>query len=187
MKQGWLVACCDIQEETGCALVRTLGDQAVFFKCDVTNYQDQARVFTQVWERWGRLDALLANAGHSDRGSIYIFDHKGRIDVPPEPALKSIKACYESFLFGVQLAIHFMCLNETPGGYIIATSSIASVHPHQTFPEYCGAKAAVSILPCLCLPASYLPSTSDKPVCSNGSSHLAAGEIPDFRDLKTTD
>jgi len=33
--------------------------------------------------------------------------------------------------------------NETPGGCIVATVSIAAIHPHETYPEYDGAKAAV--------------------------------------------
>ncbi|KAI3394415.1 hypothetical protein diail_2827 [Diaporthe ilicicola] len=144
VETGWLVACCDIQEGLGTKVVADLGPNAAFFTLDVTDYDAQAAVFSQVWEKWGRLDALLANAGHSDRGSIYIYEHRGKKDIPPRPALKSIKACYESFLFGVQLSIHFMRQNKEPGGCIIATSTIASVHPHQTFPEYCGAKAATN-------------------------------------------
>ncbi len=34
--------------------------------------------------------------------------------------------------------------NKTPGGAIVATASIAAVHPHPSYPEYNGAKAAVS-------------------------------------------
>ena len=119
------------------------GDQAQFFPCNVADYDDQVRVFSQVWQKWGRLDALLANAGHSDRGSIYILDQRQSSDIPPKPALLSTDVCYKGFLYGVQLAIHFMRKNAVPGGAIVATSTIASVHPHQTFPEYCGAKAAV--------------------------------------------
>lgn len=142
--QGWLVACFDIQEESGNAVVDELGINAAFFRCNVCDYDEQAEAFTQVWTKWGRLDAFLANAGHSDRGSLYILDHRGKTDIPPKPALLSIKACYESFLYGVQLAIHFMRQNQSPGGQIVATSTVASIHPHPTFPEYCGAKAAVS-------------------------------------------
>jgi NAD(P)-dependent dehydrogenase (short-subunit alcohol dehydrogenase family) len=133
-----------------------------------------------VWERWGRLDALLANAGHSDRGSIYILDHRGKMDIPPKPALKSIKACYESFLYGVQLAVHFMRKNEVPGGTIIATSTIASVHPHPTFPEYCGAKAAVRFHgPWITLEHSHSrPLVTDQPVCPNSSAGPENGKQP---------
>lgn len=33
--------------------------------------------------------------------------------------------------------------NQTPGGKIIATASVAAVVPHEAYPEYAGAKAAV--------------------------------------------
>ena len=33
--------------------------------------------------------------------------------------------------------------NKTPGGKIVATVSIAAVWPHESYPEYDGAKAAV--------------------------------------------
>ena len=50
---------------------------------------------------------------------------------------------YKAIVYGVQLAIHFMRKNPTPGGQIVATASIAAIHPHPSYPEYCGAKAAV--------------------------------------------
>lgn len=46
-------------------------------------------------------------------------------------------------VYGTYLAIHFMRKNKTPGGAIVATASIAAVHPHPSYPEYNGAKAAV--------------------------------------------
>jgi len=33
--------------------------------------------------------------------------------------------------------------NPVPGGKIVATASVAGVYPHETYPEYNGAKAAV--------------------------------------------
>ncbi|KAL2817670.1 hypothetical protein BDW59DRAFT_175395 [Aspergillus cavernicola] len=149
ISKDWLVACCDINPRTGQIVTSSLGKNATFFHLDVCDYDSQAKVFSQVWQKWHRLDALLAHAGHGDRSSIYILDRRGEPEVPPKPALQSLKACYEGCLYGVQLAIHFMRINQVPrgggGGWgIVATSSIASVHPHQTFPEYCGAKAAIN-------------------------------------------
>lgn len=46
-------------------------------------------------------------------------------------------------MYGTQLAIHFMRKNPTPGGRIVATASAAALYPHETYPEYDGAKAAV--------------------------------------------
>ena len=50
---------------------------------------------------------------------------------------------YKGVVYGTQLAIHFMRKNPTPGGKIVATASVAGVYPHETYPEYNGAKAAV--------------------------------------------
>src|SRR6201995_2215031 len=33
--------------------------------------------------------------------------------------------------------------NKTPGGHIVCTCSAAALYPHETYPEYDGAKAAV--------------------------------------------
>lgn len=63
--------------------------------------------------------------------------------IPPKPDTSCTDVDYKAVVYGVQLAIHFMRKNPTPGGQIVATASIAAVHPHPSYPEYCGAKAAV--------------------------------------------
>ena len=63
--------------------------------------------------------------------------------IPPKPNLICTDVDYKGVVYGTQLAIHFMRKNRTPGGSIIATASIAAVHPHASYPEYDGAKAAV--------------------------------------------
>ncbi|KAL4877897.1 hypothetical protein BJY04DRAFT_209619 [Aspergillus karnatakaensis] len=124
--ENWLVACCDVNLPSVETLARSLGPNATFFFVDIADYTSQANIFK------------------ADRSSIYMLDRRGRnvCDVPGRPELRSLRATYEGFLFGVQLAVHYMRGNDTPGGMIVATSSIAAVHPHQTFPEYCGGKAA---------------------------------------------
>jgi NAD(P)-dependent dehydrogenase (short-subunit alcohol dehydrogenase family) len=76
ISKGWAVACVDILEQAGKALVAELGSNAHFIKCDIADYDDQAKMYTEVWQKWGRLDALLANAGIVDRSSIYILDYR---------------------------------------------------------------------------------------------------------------
>jgi NAD(P)-dependent dehydrogenase (short-subunit alcohol dehydrogenase family) len=58
-------------------LADDLGENASFFHCNVADYTSQAGMFQAVWEQYGRIDALCANAGIVDKSSIYIFDHKG--------------------------------------------------------------------------------------------------------------
>ena len=50
---------------------------------------------------------------------------------------------YKGVVYGTQLAIHFMRKNKSAGGHIICTCSAAALYPHETYPEYDGAKAAV--------------------------------------------
>lgn len=73
--KGWKVAMADIQENS--ELSEELGDAARFFKTNVADYDSQAATFQGTWDKWGRIDALCANAGIVDRSSIYIFDHRG--------------------------------------------------------------------------------------------------------------
>lgn len=81
-----------------------------------------------------------------DRSSIYILGHRSAKveDVPPAPDLLTTDVDYKGVVYGTQLAIHFMRHNpQRPGGKIVATASAAAVVPHETYPEYNGAKAAV--------------------------------------------
>lgn len=63
--------------------------------------------------------------------------------IPPKPDLLCTDVDYKGVVYGTQLAIHFFRKNKVAGGKIIATASIAGIVPHETFPEYDGAKAAV--------------------------------------------
>ena len=102
-------------------------------------------MFQAVWEKWTRLDVLIANAGHVDRGSVY---HLGRrevavSDLPPEPDTSCTDTVFKGLLYGTVLATHFMRHSPAGGGKIIVTGSMIGVYPCATFPEYCSAKAAV--------------------------------------------
>lgn len=63
--------------------------------------------------------------------------------IPTKPNLLCTDIVYKGVVYGTQLAIHFMRKNKVPGGNIISTCSVAGVEPHETYPEYAGAKAAV--------------------------------------------
>jgi NAD(P)-dependent dehydrogenase (short-subunit alcohol dehydrogenase family) len=114
-------------------------------KCDVTSYASQLHLFKTVWERWGRLDVLVANAGGVDRGSHYNFGRRDAAvdDLPPEPDTSCTEIDFKGTIYGTTLATHYM-RNNPYGSYgkIIVTGSMLGVYPCQTFPEYCAAKAA---------------------------------------------
>jgi NAD(P)-dependent dehydrogenase (short-subunit alcohol dehydrogenase family) len=63
--RGWKVAMADIQPNV--ELATELGDEAAFFNTNVADYDSQAATFQAVFQKWGRIDALCANAGIVDR------------------------------------------------------------------------------------------------------------------------
>ena len=141
VRLGWTVAMFDIQENK--SLSDELSSKAQYYNCNVADYDSQAKAYEQVFKDFGRLDALCANAGIVDKGSPYIFEWRNSDKVPPAPNMLCTDVDYKGIVYGTQLAIHFMRKNKTPGGAIVATASAAAIHPHESYPEYNGAKAAV--------------------------------------------
>ncbi|KAF2741428.1 15-hydroxyprostaglandin dehydrogenase [Polyplosphaeria fusca] len=117
VESGWKVAIADIQENQ--AFQKELGDASSFYKCNVADYDSQAKMFQQVWDTYGRIDALCANAGIVDKSSIYILDHRNSEVIPPKPDLLCTDVDYKGVVYGTQLAIHFMRKNKEPGGKIV--------------------------------------------------------------------
>lgn len=65
VKRGWQVAMADIQPNG--ELSGKLGEDASFHRCDVADYDSQAACFQEVFDKYGRIDALCANAGIVDK------------------------------------------------------------------------------------------------------------------------
>ncbi|KAH9823608.1 15-hydroxyprostaglandin dehydrogenase [Teratosphaeria destructans] len=146
-QKGWKVAVVGRNAAAGQSVVDQIADpeHTRFFQCHLDSYASQAEMYKAVWSIWGRLDLVCANAGIVDKGSLYQFAWRGKCvdEVPPEPDLQCTDVDYKGVIYGVQLATHFMRHNATPGGKIIVNASIGGIFPHRTYPEYCGAKAAV--------------------------------------------
>lgn len=146
--KGWKVAIVGRKQAAGDAVVREIDDEANarFFAAHLEDYASQAAMFKAVWDTWGRIDLLCANAGIVDKSSIYIYGwrSKGVDEIPPKPDLQCTDIDYKGVVYGTQLATHFMRHNTpTPGGKIVVNASVGGIFPHRTYPEYCGAKAAV--------------------------------------------
>ena len=122
------------------------GETAAFEQCDVASYAAQAALFKNVWDRWGRLDLLIANAGGVDEGSHYNFRRRDAAvdDLPPEPNTTCTDAHLKGLMYGTTLATHFMRHNKpSPGGKIIVTASMLGIHPCPSFPEYGAVEAGI--------------------------------------------
>ncbi|KAJ5628936.1 Short-chain dehydrogenase/reductase SDR [Penicillium lividum] len=145
--KGWKVACTGRRQSAGTQLLKDLAtENAQFYPADVSKYEDSATVFQKVFELWGRIDVVCVNAGIVDQSSIYVYDPKNKSikDIPPAPDTSVVDINYKGILYCTQLAIHFMRHNPQPEGRVIITGSIGSIFPHESYPIYCGTKAAVN-------------------------------------------
>lgn len=150
LEKGYKVAISGRRARHGEAVAKEIdpeGKRVTFIQCDVASYDSQANLFQQVWNKWGRIDLVVANAGFLDRGSPYNLDRKSAAvtDLPPAPDLGSTETTWKGVIYSTTLATHFMRHNQTPGGKIILTGSIIGIHPNPSFPEYCSVKAAVAM------------------------------------------
>lgn len=70
----------DLTRDKGEALAKELGDSFEFFQGSVASYDDMARVFSQTFDKWKRIDAFCSNAGIGDQSSVYILQHRGKTE-----------------------------------------------------------------------------------------------------------
>lgn len=123
-----------------------LGSKASFHQANVASYESLGAAFLSVWDKYGRLDAVVANAGVADRTSLYILRerHRNVEDIPPAPDTLVTDVNYKGMLYSIQLAIHFMRHNKPiAGGRIVAAASIVALAPEVQEPQYSGTKAGV--------------------------------------------
>lgn len=87
------IAVLDINAKTGPQIVSEVQEQyskskLTFRRCDVSSWEEQAKVFKEINELHGGVNIVLANAGLSDRGAngITILDE----DEPSPPGLVTV-------------------------------------------------------------------------------------------------
>jgi NAD(P)-dependent dehydrogenase (short-subunit alcohol dehydrogenase family) len=81
-RKGWKVAALDIasQSSLGEKLGQEFGADFIYLPCDVSKYAELADAFSQVFSKWGRIDAFCSNAGIIDRSSIFVFNYRGKTE-----------------------------------------------------------------------------------------------------------
>jgi NAD(P)-dependent dehydrogenase (short-subunit alcohol dehydrogenase family) len=119
------------------AQIRGDGGQAFSLACHVANWESLDRVVADAVGRWGRLDALINNAGMS----------------PLAPSLLETSETLFDKVIGVNLkgptrltALAAEAMKASGGGSIVNISSLASVKPIATAPVYSAAKAGLNAL-----------------------------------------
>jgi NADP-dependent 3-hydroxy acid dehydrogenase YdfG len=114
---GYRVAVAARSQEKLEELAGELGgdERAIAVRCDVTSWDDQQALVSSTLERFGRMDAFLANAGFGAK--------RGFLEESPE----QWKSMIDTNVYGVALSIraalgHF---GEQGHGHMLLTSSVA--------------------------------------------------------------
>jgi NAD(P)-dependent dehydrogenase (short-subunit alcohol dehydrogenase family) len=132
--QGARVVIADIQDDRGHDVASSLGDAAVFRRCDVSSEQDVADLVDTAVTQFGRLDVMFNNAGII--GAVGPID---QLDIADYDMTMNVLA--RSVALGMKHAARVMKPQE--GGVILSTSSIAAVRAKFGPHTYSAAKTAV--------------------------------------------
>lgn len=131
-REGATVVLTDRNVDAGEALAKEVGDQAMFLRHDVSSEADWQAVMAAIEARFGRLDAVVNNAGILESASFEeaTLEHWHRIQ------RINADSCFLGCKYGV------LALKER-GGSIVNMASVSSWLPVDGYAAYSASKAAV--------------------------------------------
>ncbi|MDO8883595.1 SDR family oxidoreductase [Pseudotabrizicola sp.] len=134
---GWRVALLARSADDISELSRLIGSASIALPCDVADPTAMRNAVQSVLSRWGRLDALINNAG--------MIDPIARLeDADADAWRRSIDVNLKGVFNGMRAAIPVM--KAAGGGTIITVSSGAASNPYEGWSAYCAAKAGAAML-----------------------------------------
>ena len=134
VKEGARVVIAARGEEAGQALAQRLGENAIFYRTDVSVEADVKALVDTAIAKWGRVDVLFNNAGI---GQSYVPAEEFTM----EDFDTLFKANLASCFLGIKYAVPIM--KQQGGGSIINNGSVSGVTVEGSGPLYSGTKAAV--------------------------------------------
>ncbi|WP_414048933.1 SDR family NAD(P)-dependent oxidoreductase [Macrococcus animalis] len=112
--EGAKVVITDINEEKGNEVAKQLGEKALFIKHNVADEEDWKRVIKETYDKWGRVDVLVNNAG---------ITYNMKIDeITLEDYMKIININQVSVFLGIKYVSEIMKMQKS--GTIINISSM---------------------------------------------------------------
>ncbi|KAI1616333.1 15-hydroxyprostaglandin dehydrogenase [Exophiala viscosa] len=148
-EQGAHISVLDVNSE-GDNIVKALSSEFSdasfsFTKVDISNWDELAAAFEQIYRDQGRIDVVMANAGISKEVKLNLDE-----ETPSKPSLPSLDVNLVGTIYTVKLAIHYIKKNTTVNGAspaskgsIICTASNAGLYPFPVAPIYAAGKAGV--------------------------------------------
>ena len=137
LSDGWNVALLDIDQETLSDSVAGLpSDRAIGLETDVSEADQVAQAVSAIEDRWGRLDALVNNAG------IAVF--KPLLETTPEEWSRVLAVNLTGAFLTVHAAADLMARGG--GGAVVNIGSISGVRASTLRVAYGTSKAAIAHL-----------------------------------------
>ena len=135
-REGARLVLTDITDKGADDLLASLGTEAVFLRHDVSSEDDWARVVATAEERFGRLDALVNNAGMMVLGNV--------VDTSFADWRRVMSVNLDGVFLGCRAALP--AIERAGGGAIVNISSIAAMHGMPYVAAYCASKGGVRSL-----------------------------------------
>ncbi|KIW91782.1 uncharacterized protein Z519_07752 [Cladophialophora bantiana CBS 173.52] len=146
---SWRVAALDIASQSALAqkLADELGQNFMFCQCDISHCHEQASAFSAAFRKWGRIDALCADAGIIDR-TPFTFSSGDTSRTRPV-----MHGCLlESHNLRRPTCCLFYATESCARREHYCNVQYGPVHPVASFAEYSGAKAGVNGFVRACAP-----------------------------------
>lgn len=129
-KNGAKVVLSARREDRLAQLATEIGENAVYLKSDVANADDMKALIVLAKEKFGKVDAVFANAGIMPGGNMSemkVNDWMGMVDINIKGVLNTMAAVLPEFI-------------TQKSGHIIVTSSVAGTKSVPGNAVYCGTK-----------------------------------------------
>lgn len=134
--QGDNVVITDRSEDVGQALVRELGERALFVTHDVTDEPAWENAVARTIDRFGRLDGVVNSAGVGRAGSVEDCSLEEWRLINAVNATGTFLGCKHGVL----------AMKGSGGGSIVNISSVLGLRGHAATAAYCASKGSVRLL-----------------------------------------
>jgi 3alpha(or 20beta)-hydroxysteroid dehydrogenase len=131
--QGACVLITDVLDEDGLQLAKELGERAAYLRLDVTNAEQWQLAVAHAVQRFGKLNALLNNAG--------IVSFNGIEDETVDGFQRVMDINLKGVFLGIQAVIE--SLKQAGGGVIVNVSSTAGLQGYAGLSAYVASKWGV--------------------------------------------
>lgn len=141
-REGATVVICDVSEDLGNVLVKTLGTNACFYQVDVTNREEVQKWVDDVAAKYGHIDILVNNAGIT-RDAQFVKMKDGELAKQmSEEAFDLVVSVNLKGVFNCSQAVTPYMIKQN-AGVILNATSVVGLYGNFGQTNYVATKAAV--------------------------------------------